>query len=99
VTAERLAQVDRAEAALRGLGLRQLRVRHHGEVARLELDESGEREIARPGVRERVVRAVREAGFRYVTLDLEGYRSGSLNPAPPASEHLYRIGPAREGGQ
>lgn len=99
VTAERLRQVDVAESALRGLGLRQLRVRHHGDVARIELDEEGERLLGRPGMRSEVVRAVRSAGFRYVSLDLEGYRQGSLNPEREEAEPLYRIGPARDKGQ
>jgi pyridinium-3,5-biscarboxylic acid mononucleotide sulfurtransferase len=81
VTAERLDQVGRAEAALRDLGFRQLRVRHHGDIARLELDPEGNRRVAEPGVRTLVVEAVKAAGFRFVTLDLEGYRTGSLNPA------------------
>ena len=98
VTEERLLQVGRAEAALRRLGMRQVRVRYHGEVARLELDPEGERLVADPAVRARAVRAVREAGFRFVALDLEGYRSGSLNPDPGVVP-LHRIGPAREGGQ
>lgn len=73
-----LRQVDRAEAALRRLGLRQLRVRHYGDTARLEvpIDDL-------PAVLERraaVVDAVRAQGYRYVTLDLEGFRSGNLNP-------------------
>jgi uncharacterized protein len=99
VTAERLDQVNRAETALRRLGLGQLRVRHHGEIARLELDQAGEKMMARPGTREEVVRVVREAGFRYVALDLEGYRTGSTNPESAGPEGLYRIGPARDGGQ
>jgi len=74
-------------------------VRHHGEVARLELDEAGERLLARPEVRAELIRAVHEAGFRYVSLDLEGYRTGSMNPAKEGSDRLYRIGPARDGGQ
>jgi uncharacterized protein len=72
-----LSQVDRAESALRRLGFRQLRVRHYGDTARLELpvDELGEA-VAR---RVDVVDAVRRCGYRYVTLDLEGFRSGNLN--------------------
>lgn len=78
VTVERLSAVARAEAALRRLGFSQLRVRHYGELARLELDTSVLAEaVAR---RNEVVAAVRSAGYRYVTLDLEGFRSGSLNP-------------------
>jgi uncharacterized protein len=80
VTLARLSAVEAAEAALRALGFGQLRVRHHGELARLEID-PGELEeaVAR---RTEVVEAVRAAGYRYVALDLEGFRSGSLNPRP-----------------
>lgn len=80
VTPERLGQVGRAENAMRELGFRQFRVRYHGEVARLELDPEGDRRVQDPEVRRLVVAAVRAAGFRFVTLDLEGYRTGSLNP-------------------
>jgi uncharacterized protein len=80
VTIERLLQVETAERALRKLGFRQLRVRHHGEIARLELDEDGLRLLMDRDLRENVIRLVREAGFRFVALDLEGYRTGSLNP-------------------
>jgi uncharacterized protein len=80
VTAGRLAEIERAEAALAALGFRQFRVRHHGPVARLELDPEGDRRLADAETRARVVQAIRAAGFRYVALDLEGYRTGSLNP-------------------
>jgi uncharacterized protein len=83
VTPERLARVERAEEALRQAGFRQFRVRDHDDVARLELDEEGMGQLRDPGLRASVVGAIREAGFRYVALDLEGYRSGSLNPLPP----------------
>lgn len=77
VTPERLAQVERAEASLRALGLRDLRVRHHGEIGRIELGE-GELEgaLAR---REALVAAVKGAGFKLAVLDLEPFRSGRLN--------------------
>jgi uncharacterized protein len=72
-----LAQVERAEGALHALGYRAVRVRHHGEVARIEVPP------ARLGdalaAREAIARAVKEAGYTYVSLDLEGYRLGSLN--------------------
>lgn len=77
VTLGTLAEVAAAESALRALGFRQLRVRHYGELARVELDEADLADaVAR---RAEVVAAVRRAGYRYVTLDLEGFRSGNLN--------------------
>ena len=79
VTPARLAQVERAEAALARHGFHQFRVRHHGDTARLELDEDGDRRLRDPQLRRRVVEDVRAVGFRFVTLDLEGYRRGSLN--------------------
>lgn len=79
VTLGVLDSVGRAEAGLRGLGFRELRVRHYGRVARVELALG---ELARAvAEREAVVAAVRAAGYDYVTLDLEGLRSGNLNRA------------------
>jgi uncharacterized protein len=79
VTLGTLSQVARAEAALKDLGFVGLRVRHYGDLARLELPtEDLPRAVER---REDVVAAVRSAGYRYVTLDLEGFRSGNLNAA------------------
>ncbi len=85
VTLGRLSSVERAEAGLRALGFEELRVRHHGDVARIEVPSE-----SFPGVvahREAVVQAVQEAGYRWVTLDLAGLRSGGFNQllAPPAS--------------
>ncbi len=79
VTLGRLTAVEEAEAALRALGFAQLRVRHHGTVARLELEER-DLEVVLDRRRE-VVAAVRAAGFHHVALDLEGFVSGSLNRA------------------
>ncbi len=77
VTPEVLRCIGAAEAALKALGFRQVRVRHHGDVARVEVDEAEmERALA---LRERVVAGVREAGYTFVALDLEGYSTGSLN--------------------
>ena len=81
VTAEALAQIGRAERALRRLGLRQVRVRHHEAVARIEIDPAEFPRLLEPELRERIVAAVRAAGYRYVALDLQGYRTGSLNEA------------------
>jgi uncharacterized protein len=79
VTRERLAQIAAFEQALRGLGFSQLRVRYHGDVARIELDLSELARAAEPGLRERIVAAGKDCGFKYVTLDLGGYRKGSHN--------------------
>jgi uncharacterized protein len=79
VTRERLAQLARAEMGLRALGLREFRVRFHGEIARIEVAEG---ELSRlVAVRAEAARALREAGFRFVTVDLEPFRSGRLNEA------------------
>ena len=85
VTLGVLSSVARAESALRALGFSQLRVRHYGDLARLELDGP---DLARAvDQREAVVAAVRGAGYSYVTLDLEGFRSGNLNAALAGVAH------------
>ncbi|NQY54886.1 MAG: ATP-dependent sacrificial sulfur transferase LarE [Ilumatobacteraceae bacterium] len=77
VSVELLGRVERAEAALRALGLRQVRVRHYDDTARIEVDIDELDAVL--AARSDVVVAVRAAGYRYVTLDLEGFRSGNLN--------------------
>ena len=79
VTAEKLRQIDRAEDALRALGFRQVRVRHHGDVARIELAPDELSRAFDPERRARMSRDLRDLGFRYVSLDLDGYRTGALN--------------------
>jgi uncharacterized protein len=79
ITPERLRQVDEFEEGLRALGFRQLRVRYHGEVARLELDPPSMGRVLEPGVRESIVTLGRRLGFAFVALDLAGFASGSLN--------------------
>lgn len=81
VTLERLAQVEQAEDALRGLGFVGLRVRHHEQVARIELPVDQMQAMLDPSVRRSVADVVKAAGFLYVSLDLEGFRSGSGNVA------------------
>jgi len=79
VTVEKLQMIERAEVALRRLGFRVCRVRHHEELARVEI---GRDEMARalePETSAAIVRDLKAAGYRYVTLDLQGYRTGSLN--------------------
>jgi uncharacterized protein len=88
VTPEKLAQIDRAEDALRALGYRQLRVRHHGDLARVELAREEMPRALAPDALRAISRALHDAGFRWVALDVDGYRMGSANEilqiAPPA---------------
>lgn len=79
VTRERLAQIGGFEADLRGLGFRQVRVRYHGDLARIELDLAEMARAAEPELRAEMVAAGKRHGFRYITLDLAGYRTGSHN--------------------
>jgi pyridinium-3,5-biscarboxylic acid mononucleotide sulfurtransferase len=79
VTPERLAQVDAGEERLRALGFRQVRLRHHGPLARVEIDPAELTRALDPEMARRIVAALKPLGFRFVALDLEGYRSGALN--------------------
>ncbi len=80
VTRERTARVEAAEEYLHGLGYRECRVRlHEGELARVEVPAEGLQRLLEPTVHAELVRRLKELGFRYVTLDLEGFRSGNLN--------------------
>lgn len=92
VTPERIKLVERAEEALAGLGFRVFRVRYHGELARIEI---GKDELGRAltlGMAETLQRVFTELGFQYVTLDLAGYRQGSLNEAlPTETTEAFRI--------
>jgi uncharacterized protein len=79
VTAEALNRIAQAEEFIRSLGVRQLRVRHHDSVARIETDEAGMALLMSDENRRAVADRLRGLGYRYVTLDLEGYKRGSLN--------------------
>jgi pyridinium-3,5-biscarboxylic acid mononucleotide sulfurtransferase len=81
ITVEKLTAVAEAERVLRGLGFRQCRVRHHGDVARLEV-EPGQLALAAGEARATILAGLHAAGFTYVALDLDGFRSGSMNEAP-----------------
>jgi uncharacterized protein len=81
ITPEKLAMVERAEDFLLALGFSQVRVRHHGDVARIELSKADMPGFLRDEIRESVQKRFKEIGFKYVTLDIEGYRAGSLNEA------------------
>lgn len=79
ITRERLGQVGAAEQALRQMGFRQVRVRHHGDTARIEVGVEDLARLIEPEVRERIVAELQGLGYLYITLDLEGYRTGSMN--------------------
>lgn len=80
ITVEDLDRIDRAETVLRRLGVRQVRVRHHGDLARIEVNPQDLSFVLKH--REEILTALREEGYTYVALDLEGYRPGSLNVSP-----------------
>jgi len=79
ITREKLATIDHAESLLQDLGFGQVRVRHHGDLARIECDATGFSLLADPALRASVHDQLRGLGFAYVSLDLKGYRTGSLN--------------------
>lgn len=79
ITYDKLSMVEKAEEDLRDLGFSGFRVRYHGDVARIELPKEQMETIFEEGIREEVVKRIKNAGFKYVTMDLEGYRTGSLN--------------------
>ncbi len=79
ITLPRLEQVSRSEEYLRSLGFKQLRVRYHGDLARVEVDPGDIPLLLDPKLRAGVTRRLKKAGFAYVTLDLQGYRTGAMN--------------------
>lgn len=83
ITADKLKAIDRVEEILWTLKFKQVRVRHHGEIARIEVDTSELPRLCEPAVREQVLKVARDAGFRYVAADLQGYRTGSMNEVLP----------------
>lgn len=85
ITTTNLAQVLAAEDVLHGLGFREVRVRHHGRIARIEVGAAELPHLLDPALRGRITAGVKAAGFTYVAFDLEGYRVGSLNEAPEAT--------------
>ena len=90
VTREVLAQVEQAEESMRGLGFREFRVRHHGELARVEIARVEMPNALSMEMLDAITAALRGAGFQYVTLDCAGFRSGSLNAVLPAEILLRR---------
>lgn len=77
VSVSDIEKVEKAEETLRGLGFHQFRARHHGDICRVEVDVKDIPKLLEPDTRDRVVRGIRAAGYRFVTLDLAGYRTGS----------------------
>jgi uncharacterized protein len=92
VTREALAVVENGEEAIRALGFRQFRVRHHGEIVRIEIAREELERALDPGMATEFTRIFKALGFKFVTLDLEGFRSGSMNTLLPAENLLPRTG-------
>jgi len=90
VTREVLEQVERAEESLRQLGFRELRVRHHGELARVEIARSEMPRALAMEMLDQITAALKLSGFQYVTLDTQGFRSGAMNAILPADVLLRR---------
>ena len=86
LTIEKLSMVERAENIIREQGFRQVRVRMHGELARIEIEETEFPRFLQEGCMEKVRTALKELGFLYITLDLQGYRTGSMNQQIPLTE-------------
>jgi uncharacterized protein len=81
VTIEKLSVIERGEAKLRALGFQQMRVRHHGDIARIEIAPAEMPHALDLEMARRIAVAFKQLGFKFVTLDLEGYRTGALNEA------------------
>jgi len=92
VTREALDVVEKGEDALRGLGFRQFRVRHHGEIVRIEVAREELQRALDPVMAGEFARIFKALGFTFVTLDLEGFRSGSMNALLPAEDLLKKTG-------
>jgi pyridinium-3,5-biscarboxylic acid mononucleotide sulfurtransferase len=92
VTREALAAVEQGEDALHALGFRQVRVRHHGEIVRIEISREELPRALDPAVAVTFTGIFKALGFKFVTLDLEGFRSGSMNALLPAEELFRRTG-------
>jgi pyridinium-3,5-biscarboxylic acid mononucleotide sulfurtransferase len=92
VTRESLAVVEKGEDALRGLGFQQFRVRHHGEIVRIEIAREELERALDPAMAAQFTSIFKALGFKFVTLDLEGFRSGSMNALLPAENLLRQTG-------
>jgi len=79
ISEEKLAQVEKAEDYLRSLGFVEFRVRHHGDIARIEVATKEFAKITPDPIRKQIADQLKTLGFKYITLDLQGFRSGSMN--------------------
>jgi uncharacterized protein len=84
--------VEQGEDAVRALGFQQFRVRHHGEIVRIEIAREELQQALDPAMAAQFTTIFKALGFKFVTLDLEGFRSGSMNSLLPAAELLRRTG-------
>ena len=92
VTREALDAVEKGEDALRALGFRQIRVRHHGEIVRIEISREELERALDSAMAAEFTRIFKALGFKFVTLDMEGFRSGSMNALLPAKDLFRRTG-------
>lgn len=81
ITRKRLERIEKGEEFLRGLGLREIRLRDHGDMARIEVNPKEIRILAKKDIRKKVISSLKRLGYIYISLDLEGYRSGSMDEA------------------
>jgi uncharacterized protein len=93
ITTDKLQQVAAAERALKALGFVQVRVRHYGAIARLELEPDDLPAAVLPETRARIIAALRAAGYQYIALDLDGYRTGSMNETLREGTHGDKVDP------
>jgi uncharacterized protein len=89
ITKEKLDRIDKAENVLRNLGLKQLRVRYHDKIARIEVNKKDIRLLLKHS--DEIIKELKKLGFTYITLDLEGYRTGSLNEVLENGRNLERL--------
>jgi uncharacterized protein len=98
ITLDNLKKIEKAEDFLQRLGFRRVRVRCHGRVARIEAEQKDIAKLGAPNVRDKIAKRLKQLGFLYIALDLEGYRTGSLNEALQSPRRLLRAFSPRNSG-
>ena len=91
ITEEKLDQVDQAEDFIKSLGFSELRVRHHGDIARIETKPQDIQKIVDADIREKIITHFKSLGFKFITLDLQGFRSGAMNEVLSETEKEKKI--------